>query len=402
MQRDFGGGPAGLWRALVSAAEGVGRQLASKTRSEKIRLTATMCHVATSKPDDFSLTPGGTSNAWASCMSVDISGKVVVITGGSAGVGRAIAREMASRGARIALIARGEDRLAATRDELQSHGAEVIAISADVADATRVESAAERVERDLGPIDVWINNAMVTVLSPVAEMSAEEYDRVTRVTYLGAVHGTLSALARMRPRNAGHIIQIGSALAYRAIPLQSAYCAAKHAMRGFTDSLRSELIHDGSAINLTMVQLPAVNTPQFGWCRTRLDHQPQPVPPIYQPEVIARSVADIALTSRREVWLGGSTIKTVWGSRLASAFLDHYLAKKAYSGQQTEERIDPSRPDNLHSPLPGDPGAHGQFDERARSESAAAWLAVHRAVWASAAAVMVVAMLVVGGAFWLW
>ncbi len=333
-------------------------------------------------------------------MSQRISGKTIVITGATAGVGRALARELAARGANLALIARGKERLDATQAELSVNGNAVLAICADVADAARVDAAADRVERALGPIDVWINNAMVTVLSPVARMTADEYERVTSVTYLGAVHGTLSALRRMRRRDAGHIIQIGSALAYRAIPLQSAYCAAKHAMRAFTDSLRSELIHDGSGIDLTMVQLPAVNTPQFDWCRTRLPNQPQPVPPIYQPEVIARAVAEIVGTSRRELWIGGSTVKTVWGSRLASGFLDHYLAKKGYAGQQTDESVDPDRKDNLFEPLAGDPGAHGRFDSSAKKESAAAWLAAHRALWASAAAAVVL-FAAAGGAYFL-
>ncbi|MEZ4233968.1 MAG: SDR family oxidoreductase [Polyangiaceae bacterium] len=332
-------------------------------------------------------------------MQQDLRGKVVVITGASAGVGRAIAVELGQRGASVALIARGLDRLQVLQASLRAAGVAALAVVADVSDAKQVETAATQVEAALGPIDVWINNAMVTVLSPVAEMTAREYEQVTRVTYLGVVHGTLSALARMKPRNAGHIIQIGSALAYRAIPLQSAYCAAKHAIRGFTDSLRCELLHDNANIQLTMVQLPAVNTPQFSWCRTRLSHQPQPVPPIYQPEVVARSVAAIVGQDRREVWVGTSTWKTIWGSRFLSGLLDRYLADKGYSGQQTREPIEPDREDNLFEPLSGDYGAHGRFDDRATNSSPAAWLAAHRPTLSALVMLSVTSLLLIASSW---
>ncbi len=314
-------------------------------------------------------------------MQSTLEGRVVVITGASAGVGRAIATELGRQGAKVALLARGNAGLLAAREEIVALGSTALPIVTDVSESEQVESAADRVEAELGPIDVWINNAMVTVLSPATAMSADEYDRVTRVNYLGTVYGTLAALRRMRPRDQGHVIQIGSALSYRAIPLQSAYCASKYAIRGFTDSLRSELYHDRSSILLTMVQLPAVNTPQFDWCRTRLPERPQPVPPIYQPEVIARAVAGIIGKDRREVWIGGSAVKGIWGSRLASGMLDHYLGEKGYEGQQVDGEPEPPRADNLFHPLPGDHGAHGRFDDRAREYSIEAWFAVHRGAW---------------------
>jgi short-subunit dehydrogenase len=315
-------------------------------------------------------------------------GQVVVVTGASAGIGRALVRELAGSGARIALLARDPDRLEATRREVVAAGGSARAFSLDVADSEAVERAAAEVDSELGPIDVWINNAMATVLAPVAQMPAHEYQRVTEVTYLGAVYGTLAALRRMRPRNSGHIIQVGSALAYRAIPLQSAYCAAKHALRGFTDSLRSELIHDGSKVLLTSVHLPAMNTPQFDWGRTRLPNQPQPVPPIYQPEVAARAIAAVIGKRRREVYVGMSTVKAITASKFLPAFLDWYLAKRAYSGQQTETPLPPGREDNLFLPVRGDFGAHGRFDDCSRAHSLQTWLATHRLAAAGLASVL--------------
>lgn len=294
---------------------------------------------------------------------------VVVVTGASAGVGRATARLFAEEGADLGLLARGTEGLEAAAKEVEQRGGRALAIPVDVSDADQVEHAAERIERELGPIDVWVNDAMVTVMSPIAEMTAREFRRVTEVNYLGAVHGTLSALSRMRRRDRGSIVQVGSALSYRAIPLQGAYCASKHAMRGFTDSLRCELLHEKSRVHVTMVQMPALNTPQFEWSRIRFAKQPQPVPPIYQPEVAARAVVFAARARRREVWVGGWNALLMFANKLAPGIGDRYLARTAYDSQFTDEPADPNRPDNLERPLPGDHGAHGRFDKSARSGS---------------------------------
>ena len=320
-------------------------------------------------------------------MEATLRNQVVVITGASAGVGRAVAREFAKRGASLGLLARGQDGLNAARAEAEASGVRAIAIPTDVADARQVESAAARIEQELGPIDIWINNAMVSVFSPILQMTAEEFDRVTRVTYLGAVYGTLAALHRMVPRNRGVIVQVGSALAYRAIPLQSAYCAAKHALNGFTESLRSELLHDGSHVQVTMVHLPAVNTPQFDWTRTRMPRQSQPVPPIFQPEVAAEAIVWAALAPQREVWVGWPTVQAVLGDKIAPGLLDHYLARFGYESQQADEPVSPDRPDNLFEPVAGDHGAHGRFDARAKTFSSQFWLSRHRRAIAGAAAV---------------
>ena len=306
--------------------------------------------------------------------------EVVVITGASAGVGRATVREFAKRGARIGLLARGRDGLEAARREVEAAGGRALVLPADVADAAAVEAAAERVEQEFGPIDIWINNATVSVFSPIKEMTAEEFRRVTEVTYLGFVHGTLSALKRMLPRDRGVIVQVGSALAYRGIPLQAAYCAAKHAIQGFCDSLRCELIHDGSKVHVTMVQLPALNTPQFGWVKSRLPRKAQPVPPIFQPEVAAEAIYWAAHQKRREVFVGWPTTQAIVGNKIAPGLLDHYLASAAYEGQQMNEPEDPSRPHNLMEPLPGDHGAHGTFDSQASRASPAFWAVKHRAI----------------------
>jgi NAD(P)-dependent dehydrogenase (short-subunit alcohol dehydrogenase family) len=292
----------------------------------------------------------------------------VVITGASAGVGRAVAVEFARQGWSVALLARGQERLAGAAREARAFGVEALPIVVDVADAEAVDGAAERVERELGAIDVWVNDAMATIFAPVHEIRPEEFRRVTEVTYLGQVHGTLAALKRMRPRNRGTIVQVGSALSYRAIPLQSAYCAAKFAVRGFTDALRSELAHEGSGIRLTMVQLPAVNTPQFDWARSRMPRRAQPVPPIFQPEAIAREIVRAAHEAPRELWIGRSSLKAIIGTIVAPRLGDRILAREGYSGQLTQEPRDESRPDNLFSPPPGDPGAHGRFDRRASSD----------------------------------
>jgi NAD(P)-dependent dehydrogenase (short-subunit alcohol dehydrogenase family) len=305
--------------------------------------------------------------------------RVVVVTGASAGLGRAIARAFGARGAVVGLIARGRDGLAAVESEIRDAGGRALALPADVSDAAALQGAAERVEREVGPIDVWVNNAMVSVFSPVKEMRPGEYRRVTEVTYLGYVHGTLAALHHMLPRDAGTIVQVSSGLAFRAIPLQSAYCAAKHAIKGFTESLRTELLHDGSRVRVTMVHMPALNTPQFGWVRSRLSHKAQPLPPIFQPELGADAVVYAALhPERRELMVAGSTLAAIWGNRIAPGLLDRYLARKGYRSQQTAEPEQPGRPDNLWRPLPGEHGAHGGFDGRAQAHSAQLWLTEHR------------------------
>src|SRR4051812_15135435 len=268
---------------------------------------------------------------------------VVVIAGASAGVGRATAQEFARRGARIGLIARNAAALDAAKREVEALGGTAVACVADVSHADQVEAAASAIEAQFGAIDIWVNNAMVTIVSPVHELKPEEIEHATAVTYLGTVYGTLAALKRMLPRNKGTIVQVGSALSYRAIPLQAPYCGAKFAIRGFTDSLRSELEHDRSRVHITMVQMPALNTPQFDWCKTRMPHQPQPVPPIFQPEVAARAIVWAAHHRRREVWVGGSTLKAIWANKLIPGFIDRYLAAKGYHSQQTDQPVHADR-----------------------------------------------------------
>ncbi len=304
--------------------------------------------------------------------------KVVVITGASAGVGRATAELFASKGWKVGLLARGEERLADAAEAVRAHGVEARAIPTDVADAAAVERAADRIEDELGPIDVWINNAMATVFAPVAKITPDEFRRGTEVTYLGQVHGTLAALKRMRRRNRGTIVNIGSALAYRAIPLQSVYCAAKYAVRGFTDSLRSEIIHDRLRVHLTMVHLPAVNTPQFDWALNKMDKRAQPVPPIFQPEVAARAILFAATHRRRELWVGMPTVMAILANKIAPGLLDRYLAHSGYDGQLTVESNPADAPANLFESVPGDWGAHGRFDARALTASPAAIVDRHR------------------------
>jgi NAD(P)-dependent dehydrogenase (short-subunit alcohol dehydrogenase family) len=321
--------------------------------------------------------------------------QVVVITGASAGVGRATVRAFAQRGAHIGLLARGVEGLEAARHEVEAAGGKAIVLPTDVADANAVEAAADAVEHQFGPIDVWINNAMTSVFSPVHEMQPKEIRRVTDVTYHGTVYGTLSALRRMRPRNRGVIVQVGSALAHRAIPLQAAYCGAKHAMEGFTESLRSELIHDGSKVRVNMVHLPALNTPQHGWVKSRLPRKAQPVPPIFQPEVAAEAILWSAAHDRRELWVGASTSIVLVGNKFAPGLGDRYLARAGFDSQMTEEPSDSNRPHNLWEPVPGDHGAHGDFDHRAKRRSAQLWLATHRGIVAAVvggAAAVVAAM----------
>jgi NAD(P)-dependent dehydrogenase (short-subunit alcohol dehydrogenase family) len=292
--------------------------------------------------------------------------KVVVITGASAGVGRAIAHRFAQAGASIGLIARDGEALTEVKEEIASLGGTALVVPADVADSAAVFAAADLVARQLGPIDVWINDAMVTVFSPVWEIAPEEFRRVTEVTYLGFVHGTMAALRHMRPRQRGVIIQIGSALAYRGIPLQAAYCGAKHAIRGFTESLRTELIHSGSAIRLTMIELPAVNTPQFEWARTHMPRVPRPVPPIVQPEVICEAVFRAALRPKREYWIGWSTLKAILANMVMPDFLDHYLARIGFTSQEGRLPVSPGRPDNLMAPVHGLHRTRGRFGADAR------------------------------------
>jgi NAD(P)-dependent dehydrogenase (short-subunit alcohol dehydrogenase family) len=312
--------------------------------------------------------------------------QVVVITGATAGVGRATARAFAREGAKIGLLARGKAGLEGTRRDVEELGGQAIAIGTDVADADQVEAAAQAVEDAFGPIDVWVNNAMTSVFSPVKEMQPEEYRRVTEVCYLGYVHGTLSALKRMLPRDQGTIIQVGSSLAYRGIPLQSAYCASKHAIQGFTDSLRVELIHDGSNVHVTEVHMPAMNTPQFGWVKSRMPNKAQPVPPIYQPELAADAIVWSAHNKRRELLVGGSSHIVINGNKIAPALGDRYLARGGHEDQQRDEPDDPNRDHNLWEPVPGDHGAHGDFDDEAKSKSPATWASMHRGPLAMAVA----------------
>jgi NAD(P)-dependent dehydrogenase (short-subunit alcohol dehydrogenase family) len=306
--------------------------------------------------------------------------ETVVVTGASAGLGRAIAMEFAKHGARIGLLARGRKGLEGAAAEVKSAGSTPLILQVDVSDADAVEGAAAMVEERLGPIDVWVNNAMVSVFSPVKEMKADDYKRVTDVTYLGVVNGSLAALRRMLPRNRGKIIQVGSALAYRSIPLQSAYCAAKHAIVGFTDSLRCELIHDHSSVNVTVVHMPALNTPQFAWVKSRLRNKAQPVPPIFEPEVGARAVFWAAHHDRREVYVGASTVEAIVGNKIAPRVLDYYLGHTGYQSQQTSHPEDPARADNLWQPVDDDRdfGTHGSFDTRARSYSFQLWADLRR------------------------
>ncbi len=287
-------------------------------------------------------------------------------------------QEFATRGARLGLLARGRERLEETRREVERLGGQALALPTDVADAEQVERAADAVEHAFGPIDIWINNAMVGVMSPVKEMQAQEYRRVTEVTYLGQVYGTLAALKRMLPRDRGKIVLIGSALAYRGIPLQSAYCGAKHAIEGFEDSLAAELLHEKSQVSVTMVQMPAMNTPQFDWVKTRMPHKPQPVPPIYQPEVAARAVYWAAHHKRRRMEVGFSTAVVIKGNKVLPWLGDWYLAKTGVKSQQYDGEVSANRPDNLWEPAPGNYGAHGDFDQRAKARSLQVWVTTHR------------------------
>jgi NAD(P)-dependent dehydrogenase (short-subunit alcohol dehydrogenase family) len=315
--------------------------------------------------------------------------EVVVVTGASAGVGRATVRAFARRGASIGLIARGRDGLDAACAEIESLGGKALSVAADVANAEQVEAAAIAIEDAFGPIDIWVNNAMVSVFSPAREMTAADYQRVTEVTYLGYVYGTLAALKRMLPRDRGVIVQVGSALAYRGIPLQSAYCGAKHAVQGFTESVRCELLHDGSNVKLTMVQLPALNTPQFSWVKSRLPRKPKPVPPIYQPEVAAEAIVWAAHHYRRQWYVGASTTMAIIGDKITPGLADRYLAQQGYEAQQYNGPADHQRPNNLYDPLPGDHGAHGDFSKRSSDRCVQLWLSQHRAWLLAGGAILV-------------
>lgn len=317
--------------------------------------------------------------------------KVVVVTGASAGLGRCIVREFANKGNDIALIARGLDGLEAAKREVEEAGGRAMIFPIDVADADAIERAADEVERELGPIDVWVNNAMNSVFSPVKEMRHEEYKRVTEVTYLGQVYGALSALKRMLPRNKGSIIFVGSALAYRGIPLQSAYCASKHAIEGFYDSLRTELMHDKSNVNISMVQLPAMNTTQFQFVKSRLPFKPKPMGIIYEPEIAAQVIEYASHHNRREYFVGYSTLKAIIGNKIAPWYADRVLARDGFEGQMTNQPEDYDRQNNLWEPIPGDHGAHGNFAYQAKDFSPLTWTSLHRGA--------IAASLLLAGAF---
>jgi NAD(P)-dependent dehydrogenase (short-subunit alcohol dehydrogenase family) len=318
--------------------------------------------------------------------------KIVAITGASAGVGRATAIAFARRGWHVALLARGSEGLDGARRDVEQAGGVALVLPTDVADHQQVEAAAEHIEQDWGPIDVWINNAMATIFCDFLHISPDDFKRSTEVTYLGAVYGTLAALKRMHPRNHGTIVQVGSALAYRSIPLQSPYCGAKSALRGFTDSLRSELIHDRSHVHITMVHLSAFNTPQFEWGRTCMTKRPRPMGKIFQPEVAAEGIYYAALHRRRELWVGYPAVQAILGQRVIPGALDRYLAHTAVDGQHTDEPLPPDRRDNLYEPVVGDHGAHGRFDAQAAVSSAQLWADTHR--WLVGAAAL--AMLALG------
>lgn len=334
---------------------------------------------------------GGWHAFLASCrMRQRFIDKVVVITGATGGVGRATALAFAREGARISLLARGEEQLRATKSEVERLGGRALAIRTDVADPIQIEAAAERTEREFGPIDIWVNNAMASVFAPIKEISPEEFRRVTEVTYLGQVYGTMAALRRMLPRDQGSIILVGSALAYRGIPLQSAYCGAKHGIEGFYDSLRCELLHDRSSIKTCMVQLPAMNTTQFGWVLSRLPRRPKPMGKIYEPEVAAAAILYAAQRNRRSIWVGASTYEAIIGNKLSPDFADHQLARTGYERQQTAEPIAPDRRDNLWEPVGEDRGIHGGFGAQSTNRSFTLWAARHRGWLAAIAGLTVV------------
>lgn len=328
-------------------------------------------------------------------MKNEFKNKVIVITGATGGVGRATAWEFAKQGAKIALLARGIEQLEGTKKEVEQYGGAAITIPVDVADANAVEAAAEITEAELGPIDVWVNNAMNSVFAPFKEVSAEEFKRVTEVTYLGQVYGTQSALKRMLPRNKGSIVFVGSALAYRGIPLQSAYCGAKHGIQGFYESLRTELMHDGSKIKTCMVQLPAMNTTQFGWVLSKLPNKPKPVGKVYQPEVAARAIVYAAAYNRREIYVGFPTFKAIYGNKVAAWYADQVLATMGYEGQQTDVPVSHNRKNNVWEPVPEDRGAYGDFADVAVNKSFTLWVSLNRNLVRVVAGVAAIGLLAV-------
>jgi NAD(P)-dependent dehydrogenase (short-subunit alcohol dehydrogenase family) len=307
-----------------------------------------------------------------------MSRRVAVVTGGSAGLGRAVVRELAGRGWDIAVLARGEDGLAGAVADVEALGQRAVGISTDVADREAVESAADRVEAELGPIDLWVNGAMVGVFGEFLSTDPADFERATQVNYFGFVNGTRAALSRMVPRDHGHVIQVGSALAHRGIPLQAAYCASKHAVQGFTESVTTELIHNGSSVNISTVDMPALNTIQFNWVKSQLPHHPMPVAPIFEPEVGARAIAAVADKPRRRTWVGEPTVGTVLGNRFAAGFMDWFLAKSGYDGQQAPEKTEPMLPSNLYAPVAGDQGSTGIFSDQAHTVSPQVWAVSHR------------------------
>jgi len=322
--------------------------------------------------------------------------KVVVITGATGGVGRATAHAFARQGAKIALLARGYEQLQATKNEVEALGGQALMLVTDIADPAQVESAADQTEQTFGPIDVWVNNAMVSVFSPIKAITPQEFRRVTEVTYLGQVYGAMAALRRMSSRDRGSIIFVGSALAYRGIPLQSAYCGAKHGIEGFYDSLRCELLHEKSKIRTCMVQLPAMNTTQFGWVLNRLPNEPRPMGKIYQPEVAARAILYAASHNRRSIWVGSTTYKAIIGNKLSPSYADHVLARNGYAGQQTAQPVSPDRENNVWDAVPVDRGMHGGFSAQAANRSFTLWAAMHRGFIAAAAGVLVAGCLLAG------
>jgi NAD(P)-dependent dehydrogenase (short-subunit alcohol dehydrogenase family) len=326
--------------------------------------------------------------------------EVVVVTGGTAGIGRAVVRKLAMQGAKIGIIARDCDRLEQTKEEVETIGGSAVIVSADVSNADQVEQAAAEIEWTFGPIDIWINNAMASFFSPFKQMTPDEFRRVTEVSYLGYVHGTMAALRRMIPRDQGTIVQVNSALAGRGMPLQSAYCGAKLAIQGFTDSVRSELLHDDSNVHITLVQLPAINTPRFEWVRSNLDRRPQPVPPVFQPETAADAVLWAAHHPLRQVHIGGSPVDSFWGRKFTPPVLDKRRARTYYEAQLSREPEDPNRPDNLHQAVPGDYEAHGRFDNRTSRGRSELWVAKYKnpLAWglAAAGAAGIVALIAAG------
>lgn len=322
--------------------------------------------------------------------------RVIVITGASGGVGRATAHAFAREGAHVVLLARGYEQLMATRQEVEDLGGQALVIPTDVADPAQVEAAAEQVEQTLGPIDVWVNNAMASVFAPIKAITPQEFRRVTEVTYLGQVYGTMAALKRMLPRDRGSIVLVGSALAYRGIPLQSAYCGAKHGIEGFYDSLRCELMHEKSHIRTCMVQLPAMNTTQFGWVLSRLPRKPRPMGKIYEPEVAAQAIVYAAGHNRRSIWVGYTTYQAIIGNKLCPSYADHVLARNGFEGQQTNEPESPDRKNNVWEPVPEDRGMHGGFGKQSATRSLTLWASLHRGFIATAAGVVVLGSLLAG------